>query len=318
MLPITKEQSNEFLLSLNLIDKDIPDSKKIKTLYAISNKVESNYNVYKIKKHNGSYRTIYAPKPLLKSIQRKILKNILNNKQISEYAKAYHHGISLKDNAYPHLNKKIILKLDIIDFFENINFYDVYKNCFNTPYFPESVGHLLTYFCTYESRLPQGAPTSSYISNLVMKEFDEEIGEYCNQRDISYTRYSDDMTFSGDFSPREIISKVRKMLYKLNLKINNKKIHIINNSQQQNVTGLVVNQKVQTSSRYRNKIRQEIYYINKYGLKNHLDKINYQESSNKYLDSLYGKILYVLSIDKNNQEFITYKNKINNLKKTLN
>lgn len=318
MLQITKEQSNEFLLSLNLIDKDIPDSKKIKTLYAISNKVESNYNVYKIKKHNGSYRTIYAPKPLLKSIQRKILKNILNNKEISKYAKAYHHGISLKDNAYPHLNKKIILKLDIVDFFENINFYDVYKNCFNTPYFPESVGHLLTYFCTYESRLPQGAPTSSYISNLVMKEFDEEIGEYCNQRDISYTRYSDDMTFSGDFSPREIISKVRKMLYKLNLKINNKKIHIINNSQQQNVTGLVVNQKVQTSSRYRNKIRQEIYYINKYGLKNHLDKINYQESSNKYLDSLYGKILYVLSIDKNNQEFITYKNKINNLKKTLN
>lgn len=188
MLPITKEQSNEFLLSLNLIDKDIPDSKKIKTLYAISNKVESNYNVYKIKKHNGSYRTIYAPKPLLKSIQRKILKNILNNKQISEYAKAYHHGISLKDNAYPHLNKKIILKLDIIDFFENINFYEVYKTCFNVPYFPESVGYLLTYLCTYESRLTQGAPTSSYISNLVMKEFDEEIGEYCNQRDISYTR----------------------------------------------------------------------------------------------------------------------------------
>lgn len=314
MLPITKEQSNEFLLSLNLIDKDIPDSKKIKTLYSISNKVESNYNVYKIKKHNGSYRTIYAPKPLLKSIQRKILKNILNNKKISKYAKAYHEGISLKDNAYPHLNKKIILKLDIVDFFENINFYDVYKTCFNVPYFPESAGHLLTYLCTYESRLPQGAPTSSYISNLVMKEFDEEIGEYCINRDISYTRYSDDMTFSGDFNPREIITKVRKMLYKLNMKINNKKIHIINNSQQQNVTGIVVNKKIQTSSRYRNKIRQEIYYINKYGLKEHLSQINYQESQTKYLNSLYGKILYVLSIDSNNKEFIKYKELVNNLK----
>lgn len=314
MLPITKEQSNEFLLSLNLIDKDIPDSKKIKILYAISNRIESNYNVYKIKKHNGSYRTIYAPKPLLKSIQRKILKNILNNKEISKYAKAYHKGISLKDNAYPHINKKIILKLDIVDFFENINFYEVYQNCFSTPYFPESIGHLLTYLCTYESRLPQGAPTSSYISNLVMKEFDEEIGDYCNQRDISYTRYSDDMTFSGDFNPSEIITKVRKMLYKLNLKINNKKIHIINNSQQQNVTGIIVNKKIQTSSRYRNKIRQEIYYINKFGLKEHLSKTNYKDKPTKYLDSLYGKILYILSIDSTNKEFIKYKELVNHLK----
>lgn len=314
MLTITKEQSNEFLLSLNLIDKDIPDSQKIKTLYAISNRVESNYNVYKIKKHNGSYRTIYAPKPLLKSIQRKILKNILNNKEISPYAKAYHQGISLKDNAYPHVNKKIILKLDIIDFFENINYYDVYKSCFNVSYFPESVGHLLTYLCTYESRLPQGAPTSSYISNLIMKDFDTEIGEYCKVRDIAYTRYSDDMTFSGDFNPREIITKVRKMLYKLNLKINNKKIHIINNSQQQNVTGLIVNNKVQTSSKYRNKIRQEIYYINKYGLEEHLTKINYQGVKEKYLDSLYGKILYILSIDSKNQEFIKYKELVKTLK----
>ncbi len=314
MLPITKKQSNDFLLSLNLIDKDISDSKKIKTLYAISNRVESNYNVYKIKKNNGSYRTIYAPKPLLKSIQRKILKNILNNKKISNYAKAYHEGISLKDNAYPHLDKKTILKLDIIDFFENINFYDVYKSCFNTPYFPPEVGQLLTYLCTYESRLPQGAPTSSYISNLVMKEFDEEIGDYCKQRDISYTRYSDDMTFSGDFNPRELITKVRKMLYKLNLKINNKKIHIINNSQQQNVTGIIVNKKIQTSSRYRNKIRQEIYYINKFSLKDHLTKINYKESSKKYLDSLYGKILYVLNIDPTNKEFISYKELVAKLK----
>lgn len=313
MLPITKEQSNEFLLSLNLIDKDIPDSEKIRTLYAISNKVESNYNVYKIKKSNGTYRTIYAPKPLLKNIQRKILKNILNNKEISPYAKAYHKGIKLKDNAYPHMNKKTILKLDIVDFFENINFYDIYNSCFNQPYFPESIGHLLTYLCTYESRLPQGAPTSSYISNLVMKEFDSEIGEYCKLRDISYTRYSDDMTFSGDFNPRELITKVRKMLYKLNLKINNKKIHIINNSQQQNVTGLVVNKKIQTTSNYRNKIRQEIYYIKKFGLSNHLNRIN-QQNESKYLDSLYGKILYALSIDSTNKEFIKYKELVKNLK----
>lgn len=316
MINHTKEQSINFLLSLNLINSN-NEKEILNKLYSISNRIENNYKVYKIKKHNGTYRTIYSPNPLLKSIQRKILKNILNNKEISKYAKAYHKNLSLKDNAIPHLNKKIVLKLDIIDFFENIEYPTIYKYCFNEAYFPTSVGHLLTTLCTYESRLPQGAPTSSYISNLIMKDFDNEIGTYCEKNNISYTRYSDDMTFSGEFNPKELISIVRKQLYKLGLKINNKKIHVINNSQQQNVTGIVVNKKIQISSKYRNSIRQSIYYIKKYGLKDHLSKINYQDKSSKYINSLYGKTLYVLSIDSTNQEFIRYKEYLKELKKAI-
>ena len=316
MINHTKEQSKEFLLSLNLINSKNP-KEILNKLYSISNRIENNYKVYKIKKHNGNYRTIYSPKPLLKSIQRKILNNILNNKEISKYAKAYHNNISLKDNALPHLNKKIKLKLDIIDFFENIEYPTIYKYCFNEVYFPKSVGHLLTTLCTYESRLPQGAPTSSYISNLIMKDFDNELGAYCEKLNISYTRYSDDMTFSGDFNPRELISKVRKELYRLGLKINNKKIHVINTSQQQNVTGIVVNKKIQVSSKYRNTIRQSIYYIKKYGIKDHISRINYQDKTSTYINSLYGKILYILSIDPTNKEFISYKEYLNSLKKAI-
>lgn len=307
MINHTKEELKSILLSLNLINKNISNNKKLNILYTISNKIERNYKIYKIKKHNGSNRTIYSPNNILKSIQKNILKNILNERKISKYAKAYHKGTCLKDNAYPHLNKKIILKLDIIDFFENIEYPTIYNTCFNEAYFPKSIGHLLTFLCTYESRLPQGAPTSSYISNLVMKEFDEEIGAWCKKNNIDYTRYSDDMTFSGDFNPSQLITKVRKMLYKLNLKINNKKIRVISNSQQQNVTGIVVNKKLQISSKYRNIIRQSIYYIKKYGLENHLSKINYLDKSSKYLNSLYGKTLYVLSVDPTNKEFIEYK-----------
>ena len=314
MINHTKDELKLILLSLNLFNKDIEDNKKINTLYAISNKIERNYKVYKIKKHNGNYRTIYSPNPLLKSIQKNILKNILNEKSISQYAKAYHKKLSLKDNAYPHLNKKKILKLDIIDFFENIEYPLIYQSCFSQNYFPKSIGHLLTYLCTYESRLPQGAPTSSYISNLVMKDFDEELGTWCKENNIDYTRYSDDMTFSGDFNHHELIKKVRKMLYKLNLKINNKKIHIITNAQQQNVTGIVVNNKLQTSSKYRNQIRQSIYYLKKYGIKEHLAKINYLNTPTKYINSLKGKINHVLNIDPNNQEFTKYKEYIKELK----
>lgn len=306
---IGTKECNEFLLSLNLFN--CKDSKKyIKTLYSISNNIENNYRIYKIKKRNGKYRTIYQPNSLLKHIQKQILENILNNKAISKYAKAYHKGISLKDNAIPHINKKIILKLDIKDFFENISFIDIYNSCFPIEYFPKSVGMLLTYLCTYDEHLTQGSPTSAYISNLVMKEFDEVIGAWCDDKNISYTRYSDDMTFSGDFKPSEVIIKVRKMLYKLGLQLNNDKIHVITKSSSQFVTGIVVNEKAQVDSKYRKKIRQEIYYIEKYGLSSHLTRLNIKDK-NQYINSLYGKILYVLQINKDDKEFITYKKIIN-------
>lgn len=311
---IGTKECNDFLLSLNLInckDKD----KYIKTIYSISNNIEKNYKVYKIKKRNGKYRTIYEPNSMLKQIQKQILINILNNKSISKYAKAYHKGISLKDNAISHINKKIILKLDIKNFFESISFLDVYNACFSIEYFPKSVGFILTYLCTYDNHLTQGSPTSAYISNLIMKEFDVEIGNWCNINDISYTRYSDDMTFSGNFNPSELIIKIRKMLYKLGLELNNDKIHIVNKSQSQSVTGIIVNEKLQVNAKYRNKIRQEIYYIKKFGLKSHLNKCNINVNELKYLDKLYGRILYVLQINKFDQEFLKYKKFIEELKR---
>lgn len=311
---IGTKECNEFLLSLNLINcKD--EKKYIKTIYSISNNIEKNYKIYKIKKRNGKYRTIYEPNLILKQIQKQILNNILNNKSISKYAKAYHKGIQLKDNAIPHINKEMILKLDIKDFFENISFLDIYNSCFPIEYFPKSVGMILTYLCTYDNHLTQGSPTSAYISNLVMKEFDEELGNWCNLRNISYTRYSDDMTFSGAFNPSELIIKVRKMLYKVGLELNNDKIHIVYKSSSQNVTGIVVNEKMQVNVKYRNKIRQEIYYIKKFGLSSHLKKCDINIDSKKYLNILYGRVLYVLQINENDKEFIKYRQFIENLKR---
>ena len=174
---------------------------------------------------------------------------------------------------------------------------------------------LLTHLCTYNNHLIQGAPTSSYISNLVMKDFDEEIGEWCELKSISYTRYSDDMTFSGDFNPSEIIKLVRKLLLKVGLELNDEKIHVVSNSQSQSVTGIVVNVKTQTSRKYRDKLRQEIYYINKYGIDSHLQRIGIKDSK-KYLNSLYGKVLYILQINETDNEFLKYKDILNKLIKS--
>ena len=309
------KECNDFLLSLNLLNCN--DNKKyIRTLYTLANNQNKNYKVYKIKKRSGTYRIIHEPSPLLKFVQRKILKNLLMEKAISKYAKAYYPGISLKDNASVHVGKKIILKLDIKNFFDSISFINVYNFCFPIEYYPLSVGMLLTYLCTLDDHLVQGAPTSAYISNLVMKSFDEEVGKFADAKNIDYTRYSDDMTFSGDFYPSEIITKVRRELAKLGLKLNDKKTVVIKWSASQKVTGIVVNQKAQICSNYRRRIRQEVYYIKKYGLNEHLTKLGVDDAK-VYLNSLLGRIMFVLQVDNNNLEFVNYKNFILKEKKLL-
>ena len=298
---LTDDLYKEFLLSLNLVDSEA----YMKKLYSISNNIEDNYKVFKIKKSNGSFRKIYETNGTLKHVQRQILKNILENKKVSKYATAYQKGKSLKDNVKIHVGKKIILKLDIKNYFDSISFYSIYDNCFSIEYFPKGIGMLLTYLCTYNGYLPQGAPTSAYISNLVMKDFDDELGNWCDKNNISYTRYSDDMTFSGNFNPNLVIKKVKEMLFKLGFELNKKKIHIIRQNQQQKITGIVVNEKIQVERKYRKEIRKEIYYIKKYGLDSHLNRINCKNKE-KYLNKLYGRILFVIQIN-NKQEFLNYK-----------
>ena len=295
----------ELLLSLNLLE--IKDEKKyLKKLYSISNNIFKNYKIYKIKNKNGKIRTVYEPNYYLKQIQRSILKNILEKKEISKNARAYIKGISLRDNAKEHANKKIILKLDIEDFFNNISFLTVYTNCFPKKEYSKSIGYLLTTLCTYGDFVPQGSPTGAYISNVVMKNFDEEINEYCLKNNISYTRYSDDMTFSGDFNVQKVIELVKKLLKQNGFTLNKNKIRVITRKNAQKVTGIIVNEKIQVERKYRNKIRQEIYYIKKFGLGSHLEKLNIKDSK-KYLSGLLGKINFCLQINKDDEKLKEYR-----------
>lgn len=303
---VTKDVANEFLLSLNLVDGKLSDKDKIRRLYILSNNIEHYYKKYEISKRNGGKRIIYEPNYTLKKVQRNILDNVLSGFKISKYAMAYVKGKSVKDNANMHVNKKLILKLDIKDFFNNISFMDVYNKVFLEEYFPKQARTVLTYLCTYNEFLPQGAPTSSYISNLIMQDFDEKIGLFCEKNNISYTRYSDDMTFSGDFNVKMVIFKVKDELKKMGMQLNYGKIHIIYSNMSQQVTGITVNEKPQVLKVKRRKIRQEVYYIKKYGLYSHLKRINVKDEFS-YLRSLLGKINFVLMVNSEDLEFFKYR-----------
>ena len=305
------ENEKNFLLSLYAFNNKLTDNQKIKKIYIMSNHITKYYNSFTIKKKSGKDRNILSPYTELKKIQFNILNDLLYDKRISEYAKAYVKNISLIDNVKIHMGYKYILKLDISNFFENISYVDVY-NIFKEYGFSNGLCGVLAHLTTYDEYLPQGAPTSPYLSNLVMRKFDYIIGKWCKKHNINYTRYSDDMTFSMNEYNKELIRFVRVNLYKYGLELNNEKICLINNSSQQKITGIVVNNKIQVDSKYRKTIRQEVYYINKYGIDEHIKRINIEDKK-KYLDSLFGRIQFVLCVDSRNKEFIKYRNTIRDI-----
>ena len=275
-----------------------------KTLYAVSNNLQGHYRKVLIPKRNGEYRKLSVPDEVLKKIQRQIADVLLIHMPISQYAKAYHFGSTTLKNAKPHVGKKVVLKLDILHFFDSIRYSDVKDKVFPGEIYAENIRILLAMLCYYKDFLPQGAPTSPAITNILMYEFDERIGRWCQDRAISYTRYCDDMTFSGDFISEEVIRHVRLELMKMGFLLNEQKVRIQKYSQQQSITGIVVNEKPNISTAYRRKLRQELYYCQKFGVAEHLRRENSEMTEEAYLQHLLGKINYMLQIRRSDQELI--------------
>ena len=285
-----------------------------KTLYGLSNNLDKHYRNTFIPKHDGSKRKLSIPDLILKRVQRAISDNILADYPISRYSMAYTRGSSVQKNASLHVGKQKILKLDIDGFFDHLT-YAIVKDCvFCKENYSEPIRILLTMLCYYKESLPQGAPTSPAITNIIMYDFDEKIGKYCGENNISYTRYCDDITFSGDFEDKAVIFVVKDELRKLGLFLKSRKTAVIPNTKRQTVTGIVVNEKIGLTKEYKNKIRQEIYYIKKHGIDGHLSKIG-EPNKQHYLNSLKGRVAFVLQTIPDEEEFLGYKEFLKNLQK---
>lgn len=270
------------------------------------------YRQFKIAKKSGGYREISEPLPSLKEIQRWILDNILTNLSVSGYAKAFRKDYSIKDNAVFHCRHKFVLSLDIKDYFGSIKEYTVFS-FFNSLGYNKNVSMFLTKLCTLRGCLPQGAPTSPALSNLITKNMDIELAKIARLNKLFYTRYADDMTFSGNVNPSFIISRVRKIVKKYGFSLNDEKTRIRNCGQQQEVTGIVVNEKMHISKRKRKEIRQVVYYVNKYGLEDHINKIG--EEREGYLNHLLGLIGFALFVNPEDEKMHEYMSFITGLYK---
>ena len=275
-----------------------------KTLYAVSNNLGKHYRKAKLPKKNGGFRNLSVPDEVLKSIQRQISEVLLIHMPVSRYAKAYRFGSSTLRNAKHHVGKQVVLKLDILHFFDSIQYSTVKDKVFPAQIYAEPLRILLTMLCYHKDALPQGAPSSPAITNIILYGFDELVGQWCRERGISYTRYCDDMTFSGDFDPAEVIRFVRLELKKTGFLLNEQKTRIQRPGQQQTVTGIVVNEKLSIPADYRRKLRQELYYCRKFGILEHMQKIGLEIPEDTYRMRLLGKVNYVLQVHPDDRDML--------------
>lgn len=291
---------------LSSLERDL--GMKASVLYGVSNHIPQHYRTVKRKKENGDYRILHVPDEILKTIQRRIADTLLCRMEVSPYAKAYVDGGSIRRNAIPHVGQDKILKLDIVHFFDSILYSTVKDMAFPGEIYSEQNRILLTMLCYYDQVLPQGAPSSPAITNIIMRDFDEIVGRWCGERNLAYTRYCDDMTFSGDFSVAEVIDFVSGELKKKGFFLNRKKTVVADRHHSQRVTGVVVNEKLSVPLEYRRKLRQEIFFCQKYGVTSHLQKSGCPDSEELYTQKLLGRVNYVLSVMPDDQEMREYRN----------
>jgi RNA-directed DNA polymerase len=219
-----------------------------------------HYHRYEIAKKTGGVRSISAPKPALAWAQRWVLDSILRRLEPEPQAHGFVPGRSIVSNAAPHAGKAVVINLDLKDFFPSITFRRV-KGLFGALGYGEHLATLLALLCTEPPRvpavldgktyhvalggrvLPQGACTSPAITNALCRRLDRRLDGLARRHGFSYTRYADDLTFSGD-APRAVgrlVRSVRAIVAAEGLTEHPRKTRVMRRGGRQEVTGLTVN-----------------------------------------------------------------------------
>ena len=221
-------------------------SAEIRQLKAIEYNKERFYKTFEIRKKIGK-RLIHAPDHRLKPIQRHILERILYKFPVHKSAHGFVEARSILTHSSFHVRKNAVLKIDIADFFPSITserVLELFRSLSKRVRFTEFAAHRLMELTTYKGTLPQGAPTSPYIANLVCKRMDKRLYKFAKVCGLKYSRYADDITFSGSDVNGSMIHTIKKIIGEEGFRINDEKTRVMGKGTRQIVTGLVVNEKL--------------------------------------------------------------------------
>ncbi|WP_299095729.1 retron Ec67 family RNA-directed DNA polymerase/endonuclease [uncultured Metabacillus sp.] len=278
---------------------EIPRKKLSYLLY--KKDVNNLYTSFEIAKKSGGARKINAPLDELKDIQRKLAVALYKHKNKNQKIKnnlshAFEKEKSIITNAEIHRNKRLVLNIDLENFFESFHFGRVrgffIKN--NNFLLSSEVATVIAQLTCYDGKLPQGAPTSPIITNLICEILDQRLLKIAKKYKLDYTRYADDLTFSTNDKKfldlqTAFYEKLSSELIRAGFKINEKKIRLQLRDSRQVVTGLVVNKKINVNRIYYKETRamaHQLYKEGKFEINGKLANLNQLEGRFAFINQL--------------------------------
>jgi retron-type reverse transcriptase len=246
----------------------------------------THYRRFAIPKKTGGLRNISAPMPRLKQAQEWILFNILEKIELHQAAHGFRRGRSIVTNARPHVKADVVVNVDLEGFFPTVTYRRI-KGLIRIFGYSEQVATILALLCsepeilqveidnrTYyvaqtERYLPQGAPSSPAITNILCRGLDARLARAAESLGFTYTRYADDLTFSGSGAARDnvgrILRRVEYVVKQEGFQVHPKKTRVLRSGRRQEVTGLVVNERLGVSRETLRRFRATLFQIEKDG-----------------------------------------------------
>lgn len=274
-----------------------------------------HYRRFEVPKKTGGVRRISAPMPRLKAAQTWILNHILKQVPVHEAAHGFRHHRSIASNARPHLGADIVINMDLEDFFPTVTYPRV-KGLFVSLGYSESVATVLTLLCSEPDveeveldgnryfvavgprRLPQGSPASPALTNVLCRNLDKRLAGLAESMGFTYTRYADDLTFSGgrDVSRTSLVGRLIRAVEDIvdheGFKVHPKKTRVMRRTKKLEVTGVTVNDKLGVDRKTLRRFRATLYQIEKDGPQGK----HWNHSAN-VLSSMNGYANFVAMID---------------------
>lgn len=322
------ETKEDFLRLLNQIksdemaecgmsDKFFPFTMKHLNYYCNPNNCFHRYKQFKIKKKSGGYRLITAPRNqsfmLLLRYVNDIFKAVYTP---SDYAMGFTEGRSVVTNANMHKGHNYIFNIDLKDFFPSIHQARVWKRIQLKPLlFKQPIANIIAGLCSMKVTLddgsiryvlPQGAPTSPIITNMVCDKLDRRLAGLAKRFGVVYSRYADDITFSSMHNVYQSSGEFRKELKRIvesqGFVMNEDKTRLQKLGTRQEVTGIIVSNKLNVSQKYVRDIRNILYIWRKYGYNTAFNKFfpKYKEAKGHVkkgnpdmVNVLDGKLMYL-------------------------
>ncbi|MYN05590.1 RNA-directed DNA polymerase [Pseudoduganella sp. DS3] len=246
----------------------------------------SHYRRFAMPKKSGGERIISAPMPRVKRLQYWVLDNILAKVPLHPAAHGFVPGRSIVSNAQPHVGKAVVVNLDLKNFFPSIGLPRI-KGIFRELGYSEQLATTLGLLCTEtpseevsvdgekffvatgERALPQGAPSSPALTNILCRRLDARVQSCAAKLGFTYTRYADDLTFSGDAAARKLAGKllwrVKQIIADEGFTPHPEKQHVMGAGHCQSVTGIVVNQKLSLERETLRRFRATLFQVEKDG-----------------------------------------------------